>query len=878
MGTYAQQIARGSGVFRAALTIEGWPTIYVDSRTLVGNLADGRQRLEGLDPLTIRLAASADLMRGELQEQEMGVEIVDDRRHQISASLSTKPTLRTWLTADLGVADTEATVASTEGWPSSGVLHVNTECIKYTSKTSVQFQGLTRGHWGTKAQAHYTADGEALSYPMVTDRPRSLRGRRCSIALWGKADSAAGSGTERWRGVCRTDLEYHEGRWSFALEPRSWILDQPIGADLEEPVPASGIYLPNTSAINFQLLRMTGADFDMTALSADNGLVRLSGFFPSNEAFVEALNVAIATAISGWSWDDEQIYAESLGPNGWRLVYRAGSTTPYYLFVGGRNMSDGTSGWLSPVDQMARGTYYGLWRDTVSLTDTFTVAAGKTYSIEVTAPVPRGVLGDPERTGVAWDFVDPGRPQNVADKLFLGGRAVPSTLQLVGIETGVEGDEIRYAQAVSVDPSERWVRFGSFSPLTKIGPDTRIHLMRYLAVSTGLGGLIDALIADSPGLVNAGAMPLITSDDFDQDWTELEEAEGAARLARRYWATAEGTTLREILAHELRLRGCYLAPNALGQLTIRQLRPPTATDAAAVVFTPNDVGRGLPASTKSPWGQVGRAVIRTDFSFAEKKFQGGAITTRNAAADDPLAGTLEIAPRSRTTLLDLERPEVSIEDAYLLTAALFGLFGGPYEVITLPDVPLVHMDTAQIGSVCTLSTNHLPDDDGEWGLDNVPCLIIGYDWSPYEGRGSVTLLRLLSERGGYAPGFPVASQSGADDVWTLTLTLSPYTDEPNISTWYSVGDKVRTVETDTTTPARATGTISGVTDPNQIEVTFDATFTPPAEYTLTYDATDRVNETPATGKVWAQTDFLKIAGSDRRVALASGDVDAQEFS
>lgn len=877
MPSYASQIARGRGVFRAALTIEGWPTIYVDSRTLVGNLADGRQRLEGLASRGLRLAASADLMLGELREQEMSVEIIDDRRHQISASLSTRPTLRTWLTADLSAGATEATVASTDGWPSSGVLHINRECLKYASKTSVQFQGLTRGQWGTKAVAHYTADGEALSFPMVTDRPRSLRGRRCSIALWGKADSVAGNGTERWRGVCRTDLEYHEGKWTFAIEPRSTILDAPIGADLEEPVPASGIYLPNNSAINFQLRRMTGADFDMTALSSDDGLVRLSGRFPSNEAFVEALNVQIATAISGWAWDaDTQVYAESLGPNGWRLVYRCGSTNPYWLFVGGRNMPDGTSGWLSPVDQLASGTYYGIWRDAVSLDDVYTVGVGQTYTLEVNAPEPRGVLGDPERTAY-WNFIDPSRPQNVADKLYLGGTAIPSTLQIVGIETGVEGEEIRYALGVAVDASERWVRFGSFSPLTRFGPNARFHILRVLSAATGLGGLIDALIADSPTYVNAGAMPLITSDDFDQDWTELEEAEGAARLARRYWATSEGTTLREILAHELRLRGCYLAPNALGQLTIRQLRPPTRTDAAAVAFTADDVGRGLPAVTKTPWGQVRQAVIRTDYSFVEKKFNGS-ITARNVASDDPGGGTLEIAPRSRTTLLDLERPEVSIEDAYLLTAALFGLFGGPYEIITLPDVPLVHMDTAQIGTIGTLTTDHLPDDDGGWGLTAVPVTVIGYDWSPYEGRGSVTLLRLLSERGGYSPGFPVASQSGSGTVWTLTLTLAPYTDETNVSTWLAVGDEVRTIEVDTDAPTRATGTVTAITDPHQVEVTFDATFTPPSEYILTYDATDQVDEAAPVGRTWAQRDFLKIAGVDRRVALASGDVDAQEFA
>lgn len=877
MPSYSTQITRGGGVFRAALTIEGWPTIYVDSRTLVGNLADGRQRLEALDPKTLRIAASADLLRAELREQEMNVELVDDQRHLVSASLSTRPTVKTWLTTDLGVSDTTATVASTDGFASSGVVHIHTEAIKYTSKSATQFLGLTRGHWGTKAQAHYTADGGSLSFPLVTDRPRSLRGRRCSLALWGSADSSAGNGTERWRGICRTDLEYTGGRWTFSIEPRSFVLDQSIGGDLEEPAPVRGIYLPAHSALSFEIFRHSGASVT-DSLSAESGQVRMSGFFPNNEAFVEAVNVALATATGGWTWDaDSQLYAESLGSTGWRLVYRCGSSTPYWVRVYGRRLDDGTSGLLSPVDQLAGGEG-ALWIDTVSRSEVFTVAVGKSYALDVSAPVPRAVLGEP--AGSAWwPFTDTLRPQYGSDRLYLGGTAVPSTLQMLGVETGIEGEDLRYLVANAVDASERWVRTATGLPLMLLGPNSRIHIMRYLALVTGLGGLIDALITSSPTYVNAGAMPLITSDDFDQDWTELEAAEGAARLTSRTWVATEGTTLREILVHELRLRGCYIAPDATGQLTIRQLRPPTATDAAATLFTADNVGPALPAVSKNPFGQVGTVVIRQLWDFYEKKHGFPSLTVKNAQTDDPLAGVLEIAPRSRTSLSSPERPEVSIEDAYLLASAVLGMFGVPYEIITLPDVSILHMDTAQIGTVCTVSTKLLPDNDGSFGLTNKPGIVIGYDWIPYAGRGSVTILRAAGDGdvGGYSPGFVVASESGSGTVWTLTLTLSPHTDETAISTWLSVGDKVRTIQRDTIVPTYATGTITAITDPNLVEVTFDASFSAPSEYLLSYDTTDEANEAAASGKLWAQTDFLKIADATRRVALGSGDVPAQVF-
>lgn len=873
MPTYANQVAAGEGVFRARLVIEGWPTIYCDSKSLVGNLADGRQQLQGLDPLTLRLAAQADLLRADLVEQEAAIEVVDDKDHAISASFTTRPSARTWLTADLGVSATTATVANTDGFASSGVIHINTEAIQYSGKTSTTFTGLTRGSWNTKAQAHYTGDGESLSYPVVTNRPRSMRGRRCSIYLFGSSDSVAGGGTERWRGVIRSDAEYQQGRWTFAVEPRSWILDQPIGADLEEPTPIRGIYLPASAAFSLRLWRRSGSS-RADAYTAEEVSPRMSGWFPDNASFCEAVTTQIATAVSSWTWDaDAVIRLESQGATGYRFVYRVGSSNAHWVDL------NGFGGRVSPVDHLPEVS--PSWVDATTGLPTEDLSAGRSYYIEVAAPVPRAVVGQLDSgdwlSGSTW-FVDYTRPDNTPDKVFLGGTTVPASYQFVTIDSGREGDEPYHTPASAADTSDRYVTVGPM-PAHLLGPNSRIHIMRALATATGLGGLLNALIANSPTLVNSGGMPLITTDDLDtSDFSAITEAESSARLAYRYWFTGDGVSLREILVHELRLRGLYIAPNSTGQLTIKRLRPPLKTDSVAATLDSNTVGPGFPAMSLSPYGHIKTVVIRQHWDVWEQEHGFPSLRVRNVASDDPLGGVLEIAPRSRSSRSGPESPEVSVEDAYLLASGVLGMFGVPYQIVTLPDVSIEHMDAAQIGNAVTITSNFLPDTDGSWGLTAKPGMLIGYDWSPYEGRGAMTVLLLELDTGGYSPGFVVSNAAGSGTSWTFTLTLSPHTDETNVSTWLAVGDEVRIIERDSASPTRQSGTITGVTDPNFVDVEFDSTFTEPSEYFISYDTTSAVDESAPSGRIWAQTDFLQIADATRRIARASGDVDAMEFA
>jgi hypothetical protein len=60
----------------------------------------------------------------------------------------------TALTVAMTNSDTTATVGSTTGFPSTGLISIDTEIIAYTGLTATTFTGLTRGQDGTTAASH----------------------------------------------------------------------------------------------------------------------------------------------------------------------------------------------------------------------------------------------------------------------------------------------------------------------------------------------------------------------------------------------------------------------------------------------------------------------------------------------------------------------------------------------------------------------------------------------------------------------------------------------------------------------------------------------------------------------------------------------------
>lgn len=838
MGTLAAQLAAGEGRFRSIVVIAGWPEIFVDDASLVRTRSDGREQVLGLLPDGFRISQRPDLLRGGLSAQEQMITIVDDDAGTITASLGkTRTDARTFLTADINTTATTMSVSSTAGFPSSGVLHVHTEAIKYTGRTATTFTGLTRGYWNTLAQGHSgPASGTRLSGSVVTDRPRSLRGRRVRWSLLGRADADTSEGTLKWQGFAREDRAYQGGQWSIPAAPLSHVLEQSVGGDLEDPAPILGIYLPSTSCLVMGLARLDTDRVGGSRVAADSGFIRLSGWWPTNEAFVEDLNTELASFTSGWGWGaGASLTAESLGPNGWRVVYRADGTTPHFVgltgnpinYAWGEYPGEGGRMGVSPVDLFVHDDSGGFanWRD-MSGDPVVQMSAGGLYVMEFEAPTPRAVVGG-DTSGMPFGalFSDDTRPENIGGRLYVGGGTALTTSMFAVVLPNGEDEEGVMAPVTAVSDSARSIDVGGMAA-TLLGPQSRIRLARVLAENQGVEGLITLLALQSAAIANRGAMPFIGFSDFDFDFSAAQEAAADLRMSRRTWITQEGISVREILEHELRLLGCYLSVRQNGAMTVRRLRAPLVTDVEAGRVTPRNLAKGPPGLSLSPFGTLRELIFRQGWDWIEGEHAGVSIRARNEETEDgsTFGGTLEVAPRSRAVTTGDFGFEIDVEMAYALASSALGLFGGGYSIATL-GVTLgtgegsAALFEAELGQTILVTSPMLPDVDGTMGTTLRPGVLVSVDWEPYALTGTIDVLFVDLPISGYAPELPIASEvDEGGDLWTLTLTTSGYVETgTDVADWFEVGDEVQvrlrglSARSTTTTVADATGNAGDVT-------------------------------------------------------------------
>ena len=803
----------GRGKFKIRAVIEGWPYIFVDDRSLVSTQSDGRQRIVGLISESVRFAARAELARAELSAQEMTLEFVDPKpRRLMTRALHATPQRRTWLTADISASDTTIPVADTAAYPDSSaaqserVIHIGTEAIAYADKTATTFIGCTRGYWDSTAQAHTIGDAGEEWYPPVTDVPRELTGRRVVFFLYGTAENPAGAGSPRWRGICRGGVDFGEGRYSIAIDPITLVLEQQLGTDLEAEVPIRGAYFPSQAAMRFTVNRHSGATVG-TSIAATFE-VMLSDFFTDQFAVVDAINAQIAAQLGSFGLGTGAVLEAATTTGGYLFRYRTGSTPYYVSIVGAEVRPAGATGgpWptgISPVDLFVdpdRST--ARWRVADGPAPA-TLVAGE-YTTEISAPMPRTWIWPLEGTHFRGPAGSP------LGRIYLGGSLVPSADAMVLVASS-EDSEPTPERVRAVDATDRWievdaVRYDGGS----LGPDSTVKMVRLLATGD-VGDLITALVTDSPGLAAYGAMPLITTADFPLDFTELRQAIGLLGLgASRRFFVSEGVSLGQLLAEELKLVGCYLALDSQGRLVIRRLRLATPTDASVRDVDSSKIKGSFPKMSASPDGILGQVLIKQRYDPIEGKHRGTPILVRNTTSPTRLAQTLTIAPLSRSTSAGA-RMEVDPEHAYQLASAVLGVFGESYEIVSMEAG--LELDELAHGDTVLLTTEHLPGPDGTMGLTEKPAQVLGYDQSPFEGRGTLDLLLHHRRIAGYSPAFPVESQAHASgSTWTLTVTTTGYAPSgTDAADWLAAGDQIRIVERDTVAPLSLTGTVTAAT-------------------------------------------------------------------
>lgn len=877
-------IETGEGGVEFRVSPEGSPIEFVTNAAMEGTTADGRQRVAGLDPMSIGFRYRVDLPTGELDVTVDPLRIMNEQRDErVLAAFWKRPEVTTWLDADLTESTTTLTLKSTTGLEDGDVVHVGTEAILIgVVATGTTCTGCTRAYWGTIAQVHKKGDGAELSYPEVTNWPVTLQGRRVKIYGYATGDSLGGSGTELFTAVIDQEADEDVGgtTWTVQLASVKRLFETDLGASLKEPVQTRGCYYPASAPFMITAILHDGADPTTARTAASTVTVIWSGFAETNDDFVSSLNADLDAAFASSA---TKVRARSFGNDGWGLY----ATT------------DGTAKWISifvisPVDQPPQNAMA-----IVHLTDPATgrhalsVSATSSYETDfVGGPIPRGFIGDPPRRrrsrgGGYADYSDPtGFAAAPPNRIYLSGSVIPSsstTAAAIEWPGDVHGNtEVQRTYTVEAfSASDRWIEV----PYRQVIADPhQYHRGKAPTIKLGfeyavgnVSDFIDSLVTNSPIFANRGEMPFVTVNDASiaEIATEVDAgARGRTWINRRRFITFGDQKLLEMIEHELRAAGCcsIVDIKTSGKFSARRVQFAAPTDASVKSITATEQV-DFPRARRNPRGAITTVVIRTGWKPLEKKHGPVTYVVRDVTAagrNKVPAAPLEIAPRSEFA----DGPEAELlafgaEDARAMATPILGMYGSAYRVASIP-LPPSFLKTKLLDNVL-VSSRQLPNDiTATRGVTEEMGVVVGGRFRPADPTDcSLEVMFHGQEIRGYTP---AARVTGVTDLggnkYELGLSTTLFKGPDGTTTasnYFAKDDKIRLLQVDSESPSTFAGTVTDVnTGTNKVTVQLGAAFSPGATdlYDLGWDGEAAVH---AGVNSAAQGRYCFVAGTNARL-------------
>lgn len=797
----------GRGHLHVRVVIEGLSIQPVTSRAMAGEVGDYRVRVPGLDVSGVSLGARADLRAARIEAEGIELKIKDiagrvpgSRHGTVTRELWRRPEASTFLSVEAAPADTTLTVYSTAGFASAGVVHVGTEAIGYTGKTSTTFTGCDRGAWNTIAQRHFVADGEGLADARVTDRPQSVEGRRVYLYLYGDGDSLTGDGHLRWRGVCSTDLKWENGVWTVSVDPITRLLSQPIGSASGDEVRVRGIHY--------------GSRFPWVLLieqpsSGKSAVASVVGHFETELDFCAAATTAVSTAITDATISLGASGSLAVVPSvgGYRVVYTAhtsGGPHELVVTISPRYVPQGS-------DSVSLG--FGTSIDE-AVVRSLAPGHGASATLDVPAAFPRGAIGRIATYAPEGLF---GSGDDWA-RIYLAAYAIPDENSALAIKDG-EGERV-YTVGYG-DVASRSVTLASLTNSVHFDASTRFTVGAALGAGTVLDMLTNVATL-SPDNANSGAMPLLLSDDIT--WTQdvVDALESSPLCTGRVWVAFDQTTLADVVEPELIALGAYMRISLTGQIEIDMLRPALSTDEAA--WSIGD-SQASPTIERGSFGTLGLVRYRYDYNAREDEWAHtlSVRDVQNASATRaPIETTVE--QRSMTgSFVEVDgsfRPGVppTLETIMRLAVNQFAYFGTDYSVINTRGDPRF-MD-ARIGDTVAFSSSLLPDtSDGTSAVSARGVRIVKQSFDLTSGAVDLELILHAEAFAGYHFGALIASTSVVSG-FIYDVTLEPGYSDGDATAHLFVGMGVRAVETDDATPSIVAGTVTSITSASVVRVTF----------------------------------------------------------
>lgn len=913
--TFGDVIAYSGGNIEFRVRVEGCPLEFCTSHGMAGERvgggfdgpgAAGVRRVGGLRRDGLSFQESAYLPGADYKASVGSVTIEDTDEvawnlRAASSVFSKIPRVVSRLTGTVSASDTVWPVASPAAFTAGRVYHIDTEAVRVDTVGGSSIT-VTRGMWGTSAQAHFvgvsTLIGDRTLYAPIYDAVPTYRRRRVWIYAHGPENLGVEDvGTLLFRGVISGAPQLSEGTtWSFGLAPLTSLLDADIGPR-EGAAAIRGIYYPGASPLRIVFTRYSTS----TILSGFDGsaAVLLSGFFESQSAFCQALNDKINANATIATWN-VRLSARPVGER-WEIVYEADPADRRYLTMVTRTSVDGFRPWterMQPseggygVTSVGSGEYIlGGWTDGgEGRTGPGTPAAGWRM-------VPRAQL-------FAHDDA-PDVPAQVAaypwHRVYLASVAGVSVGDIVRVDDPRSfdgGTPLKWEATITVvNPDEGYIEWdpdtqrdiavlseGSYDPRyrlwTAVTPASmpEVTLVRNYGSGVSFAGFLQAVWNDAPGAANAGVIPFVTVSDFDSyDAIALatqEAAMGAPWLLRRSYRFAQPVRFADVVKHECRLLGIYMATTVDGAITFRPLTTRLTADAtieSADLINDESLGEIV----TEPDGILTGLTIRTGYDAFEDDHKGQTheVTILSALAIQRQRTALEVAPKSRAA-----GSEPTVDELMRHVSAPMSLWSRQRMQVSF-DVRIGLYDTL-IGDCAFVTVPQLPY-DGERAIDGggggmlaIRGTVVGRSWQLDQPALTLTVLFDSLDVAGYTPTGRVTATSGGGTSWTLTLDADEYGPGGSVAdaSFFLAGMQIRLVEWDAASPTVRTGEVVSVSG-NDVTVLLGSSWTPgAATWNLHYAETTTSNFTTR------QREQALIARSDGRVYIDGGTIGAKEMA
>ena len=714
--------------------------------------------------------------------------------------------IATFITSEVSASATTIPVVDTTAFTSSGVIYLDQEAIFYSGKTSTTFTGCTRGALGSKATRHIysVAQGAGMGNPQVTNIPVDYVGRPATLWL---ARVEAGV-------ITSVELEHYGtlGTGPALADDDSWVLTvdhaiKRMGQTIHANTISVGGYA-HPGNLGARTTAISPPDDDLTPfflrigdspttsptlvlLTGDATAPDLGGWHPTRESYVAALN-GITLASGTFT---------AVLTDGGALNVSFRSAPPTARFYTAR-VPCTEEGFASNIGSTAAndfifnfGAMSQAWVPIMSSSYVY-VSASDYASVP---PAPSSSLAS--YVLIFGDDNDRSS-RRVARIISQGTSGAANYLLCSALTTGATARGSAAGTSGTTAPTGTTIwRGGYYADGFVITEPTTARLGLSVSSSswvTALQTVVESLATEYACVADA--------IDFTR-MREIADAYPSALTPRREYVVDLNTTVLSMLQNEAALNGFALTMYR-GRVSIARVAEFATTETTSASITTTD----LCADGPVPGYELGADGIVNTYTITSPD-DGVTVNYTDQTSHARFGGQGTITATMPRTILGIPRDGSRLYQQVVTQAIqVLGPLRYPYRHVTI-QVPLSKYDL-QVGDLASVTLWRIPNGSGGRGIVGAVAQVIAREVVLYgeqhDGHVTYTVRLNPTNISGYAPTLLVAAGGISGGVVTADTTTfgangfasAGYTDGG--ASTFRVGDLVRLVEIDSTSPTAST--------------------------------------------------------------------------